>query len=171
MYDQFLRELINEILANQVLTQQNANFQLKQEWQEAERDGEKVPSLRFSSEINLLIEIIFIELNEMKNKKKAKTGSKEITHDQIVAQKLLGLIFYRMVRKISSDKENLMIYLYPYMRETKKQILIDEGMDSHGEKYLELCNIVNYFFTDMSLNLNEREGQWNDFDQNISKLR
>ena len=79
-----------------------------------------MPSLRFSSEVNLLIEIIFMELNEMKNKKKAKSGTKEVTHDQVVAQKLFGLIFYRMIRKISSDKENLMLYLYPYLRETKK---------------------------------------------------
>ena len=44
-----------------------------------------MPSLRFSSEINLLIEIIFIELNEMETQKKAKQGNKEITNEQYVA--------------------------------------------------------------------------------------
>ena len=32
MYQQFLEELIKEILDNSVLTQQNANFQLKTHW-------------------------------------------------------------------------------------------------------------------------------------------
>ena len=76
--------------------------------------------MRFSSEISLLLEIIFNELNEMKNQKKAKPGVKEIPHDQYVSQKLFSLIFYRMIQKISSDKETLMLYLYPYLRETKK---------------------------------------------------
>ena len=56
----------------------------------------------------------------------------------------MGLVFYRMIKKISKDKDTLMLYLYPYLRETKKQILIEEGMEKHGEKYLELCKVINY---------------------------
>ena len=86
----------------------------------------------------------------------------------------MGLIFYRMIKKISTNKDTLMLYLYPYLRETKKQILIEEGMEKHGEKYLELCKVVNYFFsdfTDADWNLNEREQWWGDFDGEIKKQR
>ena len=83
----------------------------------------------------------------------------------------MGLVFYRMIKKISKDKDTLMLYLYPYLRETKKQILIEEGMEKHGEKYLELCNVINYFLTDMAWNLSDREQHWTDFDTEIKKLR
>ena len=87
----------------------------------------------------------------------------------------MGLVFYRMIKKISKDKDTLMLYLYPYLRETKKQILIEEGMEKHGEKYLELCKVINYFLTDLPFstewNLNEREQHWSDFNSEINKLR
>ena len=70
MYRQFLDELIPELLENRILIQQNANFQLKHHWlnDDEANGGEKfVPSLRFSSEISLLIEIILTELNEIES--------------------------------------------------------------------------------------------------------
>ena len=53
-----------------------------------------------------------------------------------------------------------MLYLYPFLRETKKQILIDEGMDGHGDKYLELCKVINFFFSDMQDYAKGAESHW-----------
>ena len=65
-----------------------------------------------------------------------------------------------MIKKIASSKDTLMLYLYPYLRESKKNILIEEHMDNHGEMYLELCEVVNYFFADNKDYISE------DVDQN-----
>lgn len=66
----------------------------------------------------------------------------------LVAKKIMGLIFYRMIKKISSTVDTLKLYLYPYLKETKKQILIEEGMSRQGETYLELVDVVSCFFSE-----------------------
>ena len=113
-----------------MLTQQNTNFKLKKVWKRDDDDRNhnapfKMLSMRFSSEISLLIEIIFTALNSKlsqlnRAKQRGKVGGKGSSNEEMIAQKILGLIFHRMIRKISSDDETLMLYLYPYLRETKK---------------------------------------------------
>ena len=76
----------------------------------------------------------------------------------MVAQKIFGLIFYRPIKKITTDSETLRLYLDPYLKEAKKQILIDEGMNKQGEIFLELCNTVNFFFSD-NYEGKEKEGR------------
>lgn len=61
--------------------------------------------------------------------------------------KILGLIFHPTIKKISESQESLKMYLYPYLRETKKQILIDEGMQKQGSTFVELCKVVDFFFS------------------------
>lgn len=156
MYISQLKELVDNIMENQVLTQQNTNFKLKKVWTRDEDDRNNnssvtILSMRFSSEISILIEIIFTELHQKAsqlNKANKRTKNKEKkNNDEIVAQKILGLIFYRMINKITADEQTLLLYLYPYLRETKKQILIDEAMSKKGTTYLELCKVVNFFLS------------------------
>ena len=52
-----------------------------------------------------------------------------------------------MITKISENTSTLMLYLYPYLKETKKQILIDEGMLKEGQMYLELCKVLKFFLS------------------------
>ena len=63
--------------------------------------------MRFSSEISILIEIIFTELHlkasQLNKAKRSKNNRKE-NNDEIIAQKVLGLIFYRMINKITADE-------------------------------------------------------------------
>ena len=68
-------------------------------------------------------------------------------NDMQISKNILGLIFYRAINKITQSKETLILHLYPYLRETKKQVLIEEGMKSRGSTFLELCKVVNYFFS------------------------
>ena len=44
-------------------------------------------------------------------------------------------------------------------------------MEKHGEKYLELCQVINYFFTDMKDYKGEGEQHWAEFVHEIDKLR
>mmetsp|Transcript_7761 Transcript_7761/g.10953 ORF Transcript_7761/g.10953 Transcript_7761/m.10953 type:complete len:166 (-) Transcript_7761:2018-2515(-) len=152
MYQDFLTSLVTDTLDNSVLTTTNASFMLKKAWQDQAEGSKnvKVNSLRFSSEIGLLVEIITSELNELKDKnatnKKSKQGN---THEEQVALRIFGLIFNRMIKKITSSTETLMLYLYPYLRESKKQILIEEAMSKQGNTYMELVKVINFFFSDM----------------------
>lgn len=68
MYGEFLDTLVKEIQNNEVLTASNAIFTLKRAWLNASDDNKniKVNSLRFSSEIGLMVEIIQQELNTLK---------------------------------------------------------------------------------------------------------
>lgn len=164
MYSEFLEKLVGSILGNEVLTAANMNFQLKQVWKDqAEAGGGKIQSLRFSAEIAILIEIIQDALNELRGRKK-KAGKVD-NHDEEVAKKILGLIFFRMIKKMSADTDKLMLYLYPYLRETKKQILIDEGMQKQGGTFLELCAVVNHFFAGNDYQRDKQETHWADLRQ------
>ena len=101
--------------------------------------------------------MITTELNKLKdpnaNTKKIKPGS---SHEDHVALKILGLLFHRIIRKITADTETrsstetLMLYLYPYLRESKKQILIEEAMSKQGNTYMELIKVINFFFSDVN---------------------
>ena len=45
-------------------------------------------------------------------------------------------------------------------------------MDGHGEKYLELCQVVNYFFSDMNGYYSDKqESQWDNLKDLVRKLR
>ena len=125
MYSEFLDALLQEILDNSVLTASNAIFKIKSVWINPSEDQKniKVESLRFSNEIALMVEIIQQELNKLKDtsqnggKSKQKAGE---SHEDLVAIKIFGLIFNKMIKKIKRDTDTLMLYLYPYLRESKK---------------------------------------------------
>ena len=146
MYNTKLNELVGCILNDTVLNNgTHANFEIKKIWKTNKvLEDDKIPSFRFSSEITLLIEIITAELHVLKDRSKLKKGNPE----QYIAQHIMGLIFYRMIKKISTSVESLKLYLYPYLRETKKQILVEEGMQKQGSTYQELVDVVNCFFAD-----------------------
>jgi len=61
MYEEFMSYIVKDIMEDSVLVQQNAIFTLKKAWRSGDDNNKNasVPALRFSSEIALLVEIIF----------------------------------------------------------------------------------------------------------------
>lgn len=92
-----------------------------------------------------MIEIIYDELNAFKEKR--ATAKKQSNVEETIARKIMQLIFFRIIKKIAKDMETLKLNLYPYLRETKKQILVEEAMQISGDTYMELVDVVNFFFS------------------------
>ena len=90
---------------------------------------------------------------------------------ELVAKKIMGLIFYRMIKKISSTVDTLKLYLYPYLKETKKQILIEEGMSRQGETYLELVDVVSCFFSENKYQSGKTDAHFSELNSHIVNLQ
>jgi len=103
-------------------------------------------------------------------KKESRASSKKNSLEELIAKKIMGLIFYRMIKKISSSIDTLKLYLYPYLRETKKQILIEEGMTRQGDTYLELVDVMSCFFSDKKYQTEKNEAHFGELRQHIENL-
>ena len=173
MYAEFLQALADDLSKDNVLTATNTHFQLKKVWTPEQEEANKnktvlVSSLRFSDEIGLLVDLLYEKLMKLKSAERVgkATGKNKESFEQVVAEKILGLVFFRMVKKLSQSTDTLQLYLYPYLRETKKQILIDEGLVNHGESFLVLCQLVNTFFSNRDELSAKQDPNWVDLRSN-----
>lgn len=151
------------------MSSQSQNFGLKKVWKNPESEEETVPSLRFSSEVYFMIEIIYEELINMKDKR--ATTKKTSNVEETIAGKIMQLVFFRIIKKVAKDLETLKLNLYPYLRETKKQILVEEAMQISGDTYMELVDVIIFFFAKTDYQPEKTDNHFLELKNTINNLR
>ena len=84
-----VKDLVEKILQDKILDPNNRNNIFFQQKGKSHKEAEETPSLRFSIEVGLLIEILTTKLQSIEKKKNSNVEDE-------INQKILGLIFSMM---------------------------------------------------------------------------
>ena len=108
-YSEFIREhIIQSLISDQILTSGTQFYQHRKSELSTVKSGISVPSLAFSSEIGIIIEVISSELRKVPY----QAADPRVTAEDVIAGKVLELAFF-MVKKTWT---NYQITLFPYLK-------------------------------------------------------